>query len=86
MGYLPPDEHQRRVKLYRQGLLDEEIAAIVGVNRFTIGKWRNSYNLPYHKPSKVKDVDSMEIGKSKNPCKNVGVYKAMLRKRFLDPL
>lgn len=42
---LPPEEHQRRMKLYRQGLNNRQMAAILGVTEGCIGSWANRCGL-----------------------------------------
>lgn len=40
--------HNKRMKLYNQGLVDRDIAKILGVNNTTIWSWRNKHGLPPH--------------------------------------
>ena len=42
---LPEEEHQRRMKLYRQGLNNRQMAAILGVTEGCIGSWANRCGL-----------------------------------------
>ena len=42
---LPEEEHQRRMKLYRQGLNNREIAELLGVSEGCIGSWANRCGL-----------------------------------------
>jgi len=45
MPTLSPDEEERRLLLYQQGMTDGEIARITGVTRSAIQKWRLQHNL-----------------------------------------
>lgn len=40
------ESHNERMKLYKKGLVDSEIAEIVGVYKTTIWQWRNRNGLP----------------------------------------
>lgn len=42
---LPPEEHERRLALWRQGMTDPEIAKALGVSLSTITNWRNRAGL-----------------------------------------
>jgi hypothetical protein len=42
---ITPAEHERRVKLYEQGLSDTEMAKIIGIDRSSIGTWRRKAGL-----------------------------------------
>jgi uncharacterized protein YjcR len=54
MNILSKAEHDKRLKLYKQGLTDEEIAVELGTAATTISKWRNLNGLPVHKKHKLK--------------------------------
>lgn len=43
---LSAQERQRRLRLYEQGLSDAEVAAILGIQRKTIRKWRYRNGVP----------------------------------------
>ena len=45
MVRLSPEEDEKRLKLYREGLNDHEIGKILGLSNFTILKWRRKHNL-----------------------------------------
>ena len=45
---LSPEEDERRLALWRQGLTDREIGAILGLSRDAIASWRRARNVPAH--------------------------------------
>ena len=53
MYRLSPEEHERRLALYNQGLNDRQIADLLFWNVHTIFCWRKAYNLPANKPHKL---------------------------------
>jgi len=50
-GPIPREEEERRLKLYRMGLSDYEIAKAVGVTPSAISNWRHRRGLPAYNPS-----------------------------------
>lgn len=50
MPRLSPAEERRRIRLYRAGLTDGEIAREVGVTVSAVGYWRRSRGLPPNRP------------------------------------
>lgn len=47
-NYLPVDEEAKRLSLYRQGLLDKEIAKRLFTGLSTVQNWRRFRGLPAH--------------------------------------
>lgn len=88
-NYLSPEEHDKRIKLYIQGMKDSEIAIILGMSQQGICKWRRRCGLGLYKPEKVK---KKPVRPRQNPApfytpsKDAHIYMAMLRERFLDPV
>lgn len=47
-NYLPADEEEKRLNLYRRGLTDKEIAEKLFLGLTTIQNWRRFRGLPPH--------------------------------------
>jgi hypothetical protein len=44
--FIKDQKHLKRLRLYRAGHTDYEIAVSCGVTHWTIGDWRKKYSLP----------------------------------------
>lgn len=62
---LAPAEHARRLELYRQGLNDGQMAAILGLSRSGVQEWRVYHNIP---PNFLPGKRGKQVSK-KNPRK-----------------
>ncbi|GEA17763.1 helix-turn-helix domain-containing protein [Moorella sp. E306M] len=54
---LSPEENERRLKLWRQGLTDSEIAKVVGCHPGSIRDWRNIRGLPPNGPAIANNLE-----------------------------
>ena len=53
--------HDQRLALYNQGMNDRQIAAVVGVSRITITKWRERYQLPVNRKRKPERIPRQHV-------------------------
>ncbi len=66
---LSEEEHEKRLKLYNEGLIDSEIAEKRNVSTSTIYTWRNNNELPSNYPKRLKKKN-----KNKLELYNKGLY------------
>lgn len=76
MGFQPLSavEEEKRLALYRQGLMDKEIAAVLGVSASTVKSWRHNRGLPGHRRR-----PGLSRGGGRRPRAKAGTVDPVLR-------
>lgn len=87
---LAPEEEEKRMRLYQQGLSDREIAKAVGKSYLTIQKWRHRRKLPPNIKPHGKGTNnqsvSMETVLSPEQCKKMEeFFKHLIYAKKLNP-
>ncbi|MDI3534807.1 MAG: hypothetical protein PWQ82_1172 [Thermosediminibacterales bacterium] len=67
---LAPEEEQKRMRLYRQGMPDDKIAEVVGVTRRAICLWRHSRGLPLNR-KRTKRTNRKKVNKRSSLVKRI---------------
>lgn len=65
---ITPEEHQRRLNLYRQGLSDSKMAKALGMSKGGIRTWRETYKLLPWRQRTDKNASRMEDALSPDEC------------------
>lgn len=59
---IKPEEHERRLQLYRQGLTDKDVAQYCGCTKNAIMMWRRTHGLPANHGHDGKPIRREEAG------------------------
>jgi hypothetical protein len=89
-NYLPDEEHQRRLAIWKESKNNKEAAKKAGVADATFTKWRRTYNIPNHrintKPKRAKKKIKQALGPFYRPSPDAHIFKRMLRERFMPTM
>ena len=78
---LSPEEHERRLALWRQGMTDAEIATSLGMSAATVYSWRRAWGLGRVNKRKRKDDKYFKLLRCNDPLppEELVVMKRRLR-------